>query len=79
MSRIIKLNKKDLEDMVARITAQGGEFITRKQAAELIGCDVSTIWRWEKQGIIKRSSSVMGRPRFRKSDIVNVLNGQADE
>ncbi|MFR9556106.1 MAG: helix-turn-helix domain-containing protein [Rikenellaceae bacterium] len=38
-----------------------------------------TLWRWKKRGYLIPASKVGNNPRYRKTDIDKLLNGQANE
>ena len=51
------------------------QFLTRKEAANLLKVDFSTLWRWNHSGLL---SSIKVGPRkvmYRYSDVLSVLNG----
>lgn len=49
--------------------------LTQKQVAEMLHCDVTTIWRHTRRGYLK-VIPVGGRRFYRKSDIDSILKGE---
>lgn len=50
------------------------KFLTIKQVAELLGVTEPTLWRWNKEGILKRVK-VGNKVRYKESDVKKVLEG----
>lgn len=46
------------------------DWITIKEAAELLGIDVSTVHRYAKSGDLKKYRSPTGSPRLKRSEVV---------
>lgn len=55
--------------------ATRNERMTRKEALEMLGIGETTLWKWEKQGIIT-SLKVGARRFFRRSDIIDLMENQ---
>lgn len=53
---------------------QPEQYITRKQTAEILDIDLSTLWRYGKEGYLQ-AVEVGGKRKFRLSDIQRILNG----
>lgn len=47
--------------------------LTDREAAALISCGKSTIWRWAAEGVIPRPLKIGGMSRWRLSDIEAVI------
>jgi predicted site-specific integrase-resolvase len=45
---------------------------SRKQIAAMLEVDVTTVYRWEKQGLITPVMHVNGRPRYALESLHNV-------
>jgi len=53
------------------------QYIARKQAAQMLGVDLSSLWRWNKQGYLVHIE-VGGKRCYKLSDINRILEkGQA--
>lgn len=52
------------------------KLLTIKQVAELLGVTEPTLWRWNKEGILKKVK-VGNKVRYRESDINKVLEEMA--
>lgn len=50
------------------------KYLTTRETANKIGCDISTLWRWNKAGYLS-SIKVGGKVRYRESDIRKVMEG----
>lgn len=56
----------------------GEQYIDRNAAAKLLHVSLYTLWRWDKQGII-RSKKVGGRRiLYKYSDIVNAIESEKE-
>ena len=56
---------------------QPEQYITRKQAAQMLDVDLSSLWRWDKQAYLQ-PVSIGGKRRYKLSDINRILEkGQA--
>ena len=64
-------------DLIAERTKPKEEkFLTIKQVAELLGVTEPTLWRWNKEGILKRVK-VGNKVRYKESDVNKVLEEMA--
>jgi len=53
------------------------EYISRKRAAEILHVDESTLWRWDRDGILKPHKVGKRRTLYKTEDVMNVLeNGK---
>ncbi len=69
---LITNTKKELE---AEILADKTErYISPKQAAEILGVNLSSLWRWHKRDYLI-PSNVGGKKRYKYSDIKKLLEG----
>jgi hypothetical protein len=48
------------------------QYITRKQAAQMLDVDLSSLWRWDKQEYLQ-PVSIGGKRRYKLSDINRLL------
>ncbi len=53
---------------------QDETYLTTKEAAEKCGVDVSTLWRWDKIGYLKKVK-LGSKPYWRLSDIEKLMEG----
>ena len=69
-----KLTKNIAEEVEKLIKAGNKpvELLTRQQVVEIIGVNKSTLWRWQKKGILI-SIKIGGKGRYRKSDMEKIL------
>ena len=53
---------------------QEENYLTAKETAEKLGVDVSTLWRWDKSGYLKKIK--LGNAiRYRESDVTKLMEG----
>ncbi len=48
-----------------------------REVAQYFNASVSTVWRWEKTGIIPKSFKIGGLTRWRRSEIEGVTAGNS--
>ena len=48
------------------------KYLSPQKTAELLDCDLSTLWRWNKRNYLK-PISIGGKKRYKKSDIDKIL------
>lgn len=63
---------RPLEERLERLERKYGidnEFISRSDAARIIGATPKTIYNWEKQGLIKSYRRASGRKMYKRSEI----------
>lgn len=58
----------------SRKEEQGARFVSRDGAAEMLGVDVSTLWRWQKSGALVPLKAG-SRVRYRESDVLKFMEG----
>lgn len=71
------LNKKieTLTSLISNIKPKQKEFLTRRETADL--CNVkslSTLWNWEKQGLLIPKMKAGRKPLYLRQDVINFLN-----
>lgn len=80
------IGKDDLEDIINNIVdarmkrffdnkkkeAEADQLIKPKEAAEQLGVNLSTLWRWHHEGYLKKVY-VGDKPRYKQSDIDRIL------
>lgn len=62
-----------IDEAQAAMKEQEEKYLTADETAKMIPCDKSTLWRWNKSGILK-SVKIGNKVRYRYSDITKVLN-----
>ena len=50
------------------------QYLTRKQTAEMLDVDLSTLWRWNNENYLC-AVEVGGKRRYRLSDVEHILKG----
>ncbi len=84
---LVVLTAGDLRELVERlidaktkkeqpIEQQGDEFLTSAQLKTIFGVSTSTVWRWKQAGLI-RPVKIAGLLRYRKAEIMAMLNHQS--
>ena len=53
---------------------QPEQYLTRKQTAEMLDVDLSSLWRWNNEAYLQ-TVAVGGKRRYKLSDVVRILNG----
>jgi hypothetical protein len=67
---MIQQTRREFDDLV--VAQKSETYISRQRASEMLEVDLSTLWRWAKQGYLV-PVSVGGKKRYRMSDINNRL------
>lgn len=49
------------------------DLLKASEAAEYLGCGVSTLWRWASKGDVPKPIKIGGLSRWRKSELEGVL------
>ena len=49
-------------------------YLTAQETADKLGVDVSTLWRWDKSGYLKKIK-VGNKIRYRESDVLKLMEG----
>ena len=63
------------EDMRQPNTAPKAEsYLSAQETADKLGVDVSTLWRWDKSGYLKKIK-VGNKIRYRESDVLKLMEG----
>jgi hypothetical protein len=68
----ISETKKSLEQLLQDEAQE--TYISPKKTAELLDCDLSTLWRWNKSNYLK-SIELGGKRRYKMSDLKRILEG----
>lgn len=79
---MVVVNPSDLKEFASSIIDElmknrpdekAEEYLTRKEAADTLKVDVSTLWRWEKSGYLL-SKKIGAKVVYAKSDIEKILS-----
>ncbi|GAB6395431.1 MAG: helix-turn-helix domain-containing protein [Bacteroidales bacterium] len=68
----VKETRKELERQITDSNTE--TYPSPKQVAKILDVDVSTLWRWNKQGYLC-PIEIGGKRRYRMSDIKKILEG----
>lgn len=49
-------------------------YLSAQETADKLGVDVSTLWRWDKSGYLKKIK-VGNKIRYRESDVLKLMEG----
>lgn len=49
-------------------------YLSAQETADKLGVDVSTLWRWDKSGYLKKIK-VGNKVRYRESDVIKLMEG----
>ena len=71
---VIQDTRTKLEDAV--ISDKAETYPTAKQVSEILGVNLSSLWRWEKKGYLV-PANVGGKRRYKMSDVKSILEGGA--
>ena len=50
------------------------KYLTTEETAQRLGCDISTLWRWDKSGYLKKIK-IGNKVRYRESDVLKLMEG----
>lgn len=75
---IVDAISKRIDTLEKKLPPKRSEWITRKQAGEMLGVSLVTISEWSKKNIIK-AYKIGNRVRFKLEEIEAVLNSSRDE
>lgn len=62
------------EQAKSTIPAHPEKYLTAQETADKLGVDVSTLWRWDKTGYLKKIK-VGNKIRYRESDVLKLMKG----
>ena len=71
-SLLIDEVKRQLEQTIADENAE--TYLSREKVAEMLEVSTATLWRWQKLNYLV-PKMVGGKRRYRKSDIMKILEG----
>jgi predicted DNA-binding transcriptional regulator AlpA len=54
---------------------QPERYLTRKQTAEMLDVDLSTLWRWDKENYL-HPIEIGGKRKYKASEVEQLLNGR---
>lgn len=70
---LIERTKKELEAEI--LSDKTEKYLSPNQASEMLGVDVTTLWRWSKR-LYLIPSTIGGKRRYKLSEIKALLNGE---
>jgi len=71
VKEMIEDTKREFENLV--VAQKSETYISRQRTSEMLGVDLSTLWRWAKQNYLV-PVSVGGKKWYKTSDINRMLN-----
>jgi hypothetical protein len=82
----LEVSAEDLLTMMRTITEETVErftkvekqeqYLTRKQTANMLDVDLSTLWRWDKESYLL-TVAIGGKRRYKLSDVERILRGRS--
>lgn len=81
-SNIIAMRVEDKsthESEACLIVHNDERFITREETAKLLHVDYSTLWRWNKLGLLRPNKVRPRRVMYKYSDVLKKLNGEVQQ
>ena len=69
---LIEDTRKKIEQVIIEDKAE--RYIEPKEVSQIIGVDLSTLWRWAKRGYLV-PIEIGGKKRYKMSEIKSILNG----
>lgn len=69
---IVKLSSQELGQQITE--AKSETYLTRNEVAELLGVNLSSLWRWNKQNYLNHVE-IGGKRLYRMSDVKQILEG----
>ena len=73
----MKVEDKNIyENDACSVVCDSERFITREEAAKLLHVDYSTLWRWNKLGLLCPNKVGPRRVMYKYSDVMKKLNGE---
>lgn len=70
---LIRKVRLELEQLITDANTE--TYPSREKVAEMLGVEVVTLWRWDKQDYLK-PVRIGGKVRYRMSDIQNILGSK---
>lgn len=64
--------------IVRPFCVNGEKFLTRKDAATLLGIDLPALWNWTEKKKIIEKHKVGSKVYYRYNDVVEILNGRKE-
>jgi hypothetical protein len=72
----MKVEDKPTGDGSCPVEKNDERFITREETARLLHVDYSTLWRWNKLGLLCPNKVGPRRVMYKYSDVLKKLNGE---
>ena len=71
-------DKSTHESDVCPVVHDDERFITREETAKLLHVDYSSLWRWNKLGLLRPNKVGPRRVMYKYSDVLKKLNGEGN-
>lgn len=72
-------DKNTHESDVCPVVHDDERFITREETAKQLHVDYSTLWRWNKLGLLRPNKVGPRRVMYKYSDVLKKLNGEGQQ
>ena len=77
--RVEAEDKTSRENDVCPVVYNDERFITREETAKLLYVDYSTLWRWNKLGLLRPNKVGLRRVIYEYCDVLKKLNGEGQQ
>ena len=77
--RVEAEDKATRRNDVCPVVYDDERFITREETAKLLHVDFSTLWRWNKLGLLRPNKVGPRRVMYKYSDVLRKLNGEGQQ
>ena len=75
-TRVETENKSTHGNSACSVAYENERFITREETSKLLHVDYSTLWRWNKLGLLCPNKVGPRRVMYKYSDVMKKLNGE---
>lgn len=72
-NELTRILRDELNSQVKQVTPENDEFITRKEAAKILGISLPTLGKWTKEGRVP-AFRISSRVRYKRHDVIDSLN-----
>lgn len=69
---LIENTKRELEEAITK--EKNEKQLSPKEVSEILGVDLSTLWRWQRRGYLV-PVEIGGKRRYKMSEVKALLNG----
>ena len=78
-TRVEVEDKSTQGNSVSPVVYENERFITREETSKLLHVDYSTLWRWNKLGLLTCNKVGPRRVMYKFSDVLKKLNGEGQQ